>query len=116
MFSTAWNVLVAARNTLLPPPYHFRLHHASDSATQALADVIRAGCPSLQSSNARPPRMLPNGYFQTAYAGLADLSSVDHVEYVRRVIITPDGGTLSLDICAHTLTSAAVSRRSSRAS
>lgn len=107
---------MAARNTLLPPPYQFRLHHASDSGTQALADVIRAGCPSLQSSSARPPRMLPSGYLQTAYAGLADFSSVDHVEYVRRVIITPDGGTLSLDICAYALTSAAVTRGSSRAS
>ncbi|WFD35696.1 hypothetical protein MCUN1_002557 [Malassezia cuniculi] len=99
MLPSAWGLLGAARNTVLPPSYHFKLDYAASHAgTQAFVDMLLEKCPSLASSNARPSRLLPSGMLQTVYAGMADFSDVDQVEYVRKVFLTPDGGTVALDI------------------
>lgn len=107
MFSTAWSLLAAGKNALLPQAFHFRLDYAtSHSGTAALVDMLRDRCPSLGDHNVRASRMLPTGVLQTIYANASDMSAVDHVEYVRKVILTPDGGTLSLDITPPSLAEA----------
>ena len=87
-----------ARNALLPRPFDFVLEY-SEGTVNALATLLRQKCPSLAGTNqAWPTRWLPSGHMQTVWSAVADFTNVDKVEYKRKVIMTPDGGLISLDI------------------
>ncbi|KIS69462.1 uncharacterized protein UMAG_02793 [Mycosarcoma maydis] len=46
----------------------------------------------------KPTPWLSSGHLQTIYSAVANFSQIDAVEYQRRVFLTPDGGTIGLDI------------------
>ncbi|PWY97742.1 alpha/beta-hydrolase [Testicularia cyperi] len=46
----------------------------------------------------KPSPMLSTGHLQTIYSSVGNFSQIDAVEYKRRVFLTPDGGTVGLDI------------------
>ncbi|SNX85442.1 related to putative acyltransferase [Melanopsichium pennsylvanicum] len=46
----------------------------------------------------RPTPWLSTGHLQTIYSAVGNFSKIDAVEFKRRVFITPDGGTVGLDI------------------
>ena len=51
----------------------------------------------------KPTPWLSTGHLQTIYSAVGNFSHVDAVEYKRRVFVTPDGGTVGLDISPPTL-------------
>lgn len=46
----------------------------------------------------KPTPWLSTGHLQTIYSAVGNFSHIDAVEYKRRVFVTPDGGTVGLDI------------------
>ncbi|KAJ9480324.1 Monoacylglycerol lipase [Pseudozyma hubeiensis] len=46
----------------------------------------------------KPTAWLSTGHLQTIYSAVGNFSQIDAVEYKRRVFLTPDGGTVGLDI------------------
>lgn len=95
-------LLRVARNAIWPHPFKFTLEYAesNDSGSNPIVDMIRAHCPDLSGANAppQPTRWLPSGHAQTMYSAVGDFSVVDEVEYKRKVFLTPDGGTVAVDI------------------
>ncbi|CBQ72759.1 conserved hypothetical protein [Sporisorium reilianum SRZ2] len=51
----------------------------------------------------RPTPWLSTGHLQTIYSAVANFSTIDAVEFQRRVFLTPDGGTIGLDIAPPSL-------------
>ncbi len=69
-----------------------------EPAVPELRSVLLDNCPSLRStSHYRPTPWLASGHLQTIYSALVDTTLEDKVLYKRRVLLLPDGGTLSLD-------------------
>lgn len=86
------------RQVLAPAPFTFRLECAQGSQN-AVASYLQRRCPGLTGEEApRATRWLPTGHLQTVWSTIADFSQIDQCEYQRRVIMTPDGGLLSIDI------------------
>lgn len=56
-------------------------------------------CPSLTDGHFTTSPHLPSGHMQTIYSTLANTVETEAVHYTRRIILLPDGGLLSLDIC-----------------
>lgn len=94
-----FGLLDLARNVVLPRSFQFRLSYSNLSdGTNPLVELLKAQCPHLTGKEtASPSRCLPSGHLQTIYSALGDFSSVDKVDYKRKVILVPDGGTISLD-------------------
>ncbi|CDR98745.1 related to putative acyltransferase [Sporisorium scitamineum] len=46
----------------------------------------------------KPTPWLSTGHLQTIYSAVGNFSHIDAVEFKRRVFLTPDGGTIGLDI------------------
>ena len=68
-------------------------------AVPTLRSLVLDSCPSLLSdSHYRPTPFLASGHLQTIYSARVDTFKEDAVAYKRRVLLLPDGGTLSLDI------------------
>lgn len=55
-------------------------------------------CPSLAGSFAPSPH-LPTGHLQTIYSTLANTVDTDVVHYTRTVLLLPESGIISLDVC-----------------
>lgn len=51
----------------------------------------------------KPTPWLSTGHLQTIYSAVGNFSHIDAVEFKRRVFLTPDGGTVGLDISPPTL-------------
>jgi len=85
-----------------------QLHHNAEEvkigtgeAQKSLYDVLRDGCPSLVGHRAwySPSFWLcHSGHFQTAYSALGDYTKVYRIEYERKFLNVPDGGTICIDI------------------
>lgn len=87
-----------ARNALFPSSIRFSLDY-SGGDSNPIAAIIHDHCPSLTGVNtATTTRYLANGHLQTLYSALGDFSNTDHIQYSRCVLLTPDGGTLAIDI------------------
>ncbi|KAL9932722.1 hypothetical protein V8E36_008421 [Tilletia maclaganii] len=69
-----------------------------------LQRLVQAHCPALSSTPSpasfKASPVLKTGHLQTLYSAITDTSLIDRVPYQRRVIINPDGGTISLDVTA----------------
>ncbi|PWN50826.1 hypothetical protein IE53DRAFT_386855 [Violaceomyces palustris] len=75
--------------------------HDVEELPPAPIQSLLQSCPSLDpkgSSAYRPTPWLTTGHLQTIYSAVGDFTKVDPVTYKRRVILTPDGGTIALDI------------------
>ncbi|KAN0060422.1 hypothetical protein ACQY0O_007752 [Thecaphora frezii] len=62
---------------------------------------LLASCPSLDPARKptfKPTPWLTTGHLQTIYCAVGSFDHIDPVQYRRRVFLTPDGGTVSLDI------------------
>ncbi|KAE8221665.1 hypothetical protein CF319_g5011 [Tilletia indica] len=73
------------------------------SALPNLPRLVAEQCPSLSPASKsafRPSPFLRSGHLQTLYAAVCDTTSTDKVPFHRKVIITPDGGLIALDITA----------------
>ncbi|WFC94084.1 hypothetical protein MBRA1_000714 [Malassezia brasiliensis] len=96
------SLLGALRNAVWPQPFRFILEYKEAPSTSAspVAELIHAHCPHLSGAQTppHPSRLLPSGHLQTVYSAAGDFSKVDCVEYKRKVFLTPDGGTVALDI------------------
>lgn len=96
------SLLGALRNTVWPQPFRFILEYKEAPSTSGspVAELIHAHCPHLSGAQTPPypTRWLPSGHLQTVYSAAGDFSKVDRVEYKRKVFLTPDGGTVALDI------------------
>ncbi|KDN44239.1 hypothetical protein K437DRAFT_290979 [Tilletiaria anomala UBC 951] len=74
-----------------------RVH--GDGDVPSLRYLLHEHCPSLHStSHFRPTPWLASGHLQTIYSARANTVLQEKVRYKRRVLLVPDGGTLSLDI------------------
>lgn len=95
-------LLQILRNFVSPAPFRFTVESSEDpSKDDTLLHTLQVQCPHLMGAKtASPSRLLPSGDFQTIFSAFADFSHVDRISYKRKVFLTPDGGTLSLDICA----------------
>lgn len=93
-----------AKNTLLPGQFRFLLEYAEEQGRNPIYDLIQRQCPHLTGDGDIPKatRWLASGHLQTVYSVLGDFSRVDEVEYKRKVFLTPDGGTVALDIGTYT--------------
>ncbi|KAI3627483.1 hypothetical protein GLX27_000850 [Malassezia furfur] len=96
------SLLGSLRNAVWPQPFRFVLEYKEAPSTSAspVAELIHAHCPHLTGALTPPypTRWLPSGHLQTVYSAAGDFSKVDCVEYKRKVFLTPDGGTVALDI------------------
>ncbi|WFD42160.1 hypothetical protein MPSI1_000799 [Malassezia psittaci] len=94
--------LYALRNTIWPASFSFKLEYGNSggSSRNSVAEMIQSYCPSLSgmANIPSPTRWLPSGHFQTLYSAIGNFSKVDHVNYKRKVFLTPDGGTVAMDI------------------
>ncbi|WFD07662.1 hypothetical protein MVES1_003031 [Malassezia vespertilionis] len=89
------------RNLAYPQKLTFAFEYAgvANGASNAVFDAIIAQCPSLVGTNQpHMSRRLPTGHLQTVYSAAADFSTIDQVQYKRKVFLTPDGGTIAVDI------------------
>lgn len=68
------------------------------SLVQGLQQLITEHCPSVSKGSFVPTAWLNSGHSQTMYSVMADTVEEDNVKFKRRTILTPDGGTLTLDI------------------
>lgn len=69
------------------------------AALSNLREIVAKYCPSIdRDAHFKPNPLLPSGHLQTIYSAAADTVDEDVVHYKRRVLIMPDGGTLSIDI------------------
>ncbi|CAE6510716.1 unnamed protein product [Rhizoctonia solani] len=89
-------------------PFWKRLHGGTrrkpvtiTSASGPVANLVRS-LPSLGSPNAgfEPVWWLPGGDLQTIFCSMGNFEAVDRIQYQRKFIRVPDGGTLALDFCA----------------
>ncbi|EPQ32056.1 uncharacterized protein PFL1_00254 [Pseudozyma flocculosa PF-1] len=66
----------------------------------SIASLI-AACPSLdpaRNPTYKPTPWLTTGHLQTIWCAVGSFDQIDPVTYKRRVFLTPDGGTVSIDI------------------
>ncbi|KAK0531006.1 hypothetical protein OC842_003748 [Tilletia horrida] len=75
------------------------------SALPNLPRLVSEQCQSLSpcpphNSGFRSSPLLRTGHLQTLYSAMKDTAHLDKVPFHRKIIITPDGGTISLDITA----------------
>ncbi|WFD29717.1 hypothetical protein MSPP1_000728 [Malassezia sp. CBS 17886] len=102
-----WGLL---RNALYPAPFRVNIEYADGPARKAsepLRELISTHCPSIMGGSApAPTQWLPTGHLQTLWSAVGDFASIDRVRYERVAFVTPDGGTLSLDIAPPQLASA----------
>lgn len=72
-------------------------------AVPNLRAIVHERCPSLVDPDNpdhyySPTPYLASGHLQTIYSSFRKTVLVDPVRYRRRVVLTPDGGTLSIDV------------------
>ncbi|KAF9426930.1 hypothetical protein BGZ94_005782 [Podila epigama] len=96
-YSTSPVVLLHNRN-----PASIRLYNprTGKTRTENLMDYVKRKCPSLSDPSRavfRPTLWMTNGHLQTAYAAYRDYNSRYIINYDRELLVTPDGGTVSLD-------------------
>ncbi|CAD6885306.1 unnamed protein product [Tilletia laevis] len=73
------------------------------SALPNLQRLVAEQCPSLTPSSKsafRPSPFLRTGHLQTLYASICDTTQIDKIPFYRKLIMTPDGGLIALDITA----------------
>jgi hypothetical protein len=91
-------VLVTPRKPSLVPLRQSHRALASPSSTDSETTVNRfvaESCPSLRSeAGFKPAWWLNSGHLQTAYCVVGNFNNVDKVDYERRLLRLPDGGTL----------------------
>lgn len=96
-----------ARSSSLPGPQPQGTHVPDVDqvapAVPALRAVVQERCPALANPESNdshffPTTYLSSGHLQTIYSSLRKKVAEDVVHYHRRVLLTPDGGTLSLDV------------------
>ncbi|KAF8743410.1 LNS2 protein, partial [Rhizoctonia solani] len=89
-------------------PFWKRLHAGTPrksvtitSAPGPVSNLVRS-LPSLGSPNAgfEPAWWLPGGDMQTVFCSMGNFEAVDRIQYQRKFIRVPDGGTIALDFCA----------------
>lgn len=71
------------------------------NSRQPLLEVLKASCPSLIGIRAWYSGSLwlcNSSHFQTGYGALADFTKVFRIEYERKYLQVPDGGTIYIDI------------------
>ncbi|KZT26218.1 AB-hydrolase YheT [Neolentinus lepideus HHB14362 ss-1] len=73
-----------------------KARHSNECITTSLRDVIEGHCRTLLEEY-RPVWWLPGGHIQTGYCVVGDFSTVDKVDYDRKLLRLKDGGTLGLD-------------------
>ncbi|GAC94490.1 alpha-beta hydrolase [Pseudozyma hubeiensis SY62] len=73
----------------------------SPSSSSPTIETLLAATETLDTAKNptfKPTPWLSTGHLQTIYSAVGNFSQIDAVEFKRRVFLTPDGGTVGLDI------------------